>query len=356
MQFDLDEDRALLKSSTRELLEKESALPDARAVMEETAEGYSKGLYAQLGELGYPGLLLSEEDGGMGPLAFVAVLHEMGRMAFPGPFLDLVIAARALAACEGDLAATWKARAAAGEALVVLACSENPADADPAAPAVRFADGKVIGTKTFVPSGAFADALLVETDAGLVLVERPGAGWNAKALDTIDHAQRFAEITFDDAGELLADRNAAGAILADARRCGALGAAATMLGLMERAMEMGVEYTMERQAFGAPLASFQALQHRAADMLLRTESTRSAVYRAGWALETEQANADYLISVAKAYAGPAGRSVCGESIQFHGGVGFTWEYDPHVYLKRMKTLELFHGSTRYHTNAAHDGG
>jgi alkylation response protein AidB-like acyl-CoA dehydrogenase len=355
MQFDLDEDRALLKSSTRELLEKESALADARAVMEETPEGYAKGLYAQLGELGYPGLLLDEEDGGMGPLAFVAVLHEMGRMAFPGPFLDLVVAARALAACDGDVAAAWKDKAAAGQALVVLATAEDATNLDATTSSTRFAGGKVTGTKTFVPNGAHADALLVETDAGLVLVERPGSGWNAKAQQTIDHAQRFAEIELEDAGELLADSAKAVGILADARRCGALGAAATMLGLMERAMEMGVEYTMERQAFGAPLASFQALQHRAADMLLRTESTRSAVYRAGWALETDQPNADYLISVAKAYAGPAGRSVCGESIQFHGGVGFTWEYDPHVYLKRMKTLELFHGSTRHHTLIAHDG-
>ena len=354
MQFDLDEDRALLASSTRELLEKESALADARTVMEEAPEGYSKALYAQLGELGYPGLLLSEDEGGMGPLAFVAVLHEMGRVAFPGPFLDLVIAARALAACEGDAAAAWKAKAAAGEALVVIASAENPADADPAPPSVRFADGKVSGTKTFVPTGAFADALLVETAAGLVLVERPGAGWNARALSTIDHTQRFAEIEFSDRGTLVADASLAASVLADARRCGALGAAATILGLMERAMELAIEYTMEREAFGAPLASFQALQHRAADMLARTESTRSAVYRAGWALETDQPDADYLISVAKAYAGPAARSVCGESIQFHGGVGFTWEYDPHIYLKRVKTLELFHGSTRYHTGVAHD--
>ena len=355
MQFDLDEDRALLKSSTRELLEKESALADSRAVMEETPEGYSKALYAQLGELGYPGLLLSEEEGGMGPLAFVAVLHEMGRVAFPGPFLELVVAARALSRCDGAKAAEWKTKAASGEALVVLASAESPASADPAPATVHFEDGQVTGTKTFVPTGEFADALLVETDAGLVLVERPGSGWNARALTTFDHAQRFAEIDFDDAGELVAEESEAAGILADARRCGALGAAASILGLMERAMELALDYTMEREAFGAPIASFQVLQHRAADMLLRTESTRSAVYRAGWALETGQPNADYLTSVAKAYAGPAGRSVCGESIQFHGGVGFTWEYDPHIYLKRVKTLELFHGSTRYHTEAAHDG-
>ena len=132
MQFDLDEDRALLKSSTRELLEKESAVIDARAIMEETPEGYSKALYAQLGELGYPGILLDEEQGGMGALAFVAVLHEMGRVAFPGPFLELAVAARALSRCEGDVAASWCQRAASGEALVVLATSEDATSTDPA--------------------------------------------------------------------------------------------------------------------------------------------------------------------------------------------------------------------------------
>jgi len=354
LQFELDEDRALLKNATRELLEKESALADSRAIMEEAPEGHAKDLHARLGELGYPGILLDEERGGMGPLAFVAVLHEMGRVAFPGPFLEVAVAARVLAGCEGPAAADWSARAAAGEALVVLATSEDPASADPAQPAATFESGRVRGTKTFVPTGAFADALLVSTTAGLVLVERPGAGWNAQPLTTIDHAQRFAEIAFDDPGELVAEGGRASALLADALRCGALGASATMLGLMERALELAIDYTMEREAFGAPLASFQALQHRAADMLLRTESSRSAVYRAGWALEAGAPDADTLISVAKAYAGPAARSVCGETIQFHGGVGFTWEYDPHIYLKRVKTLELFHGSTRYHTDIAYD--
>jgi alkylation response protein AidB-like acyl-CoA dehydrogenase len=102
----------------------------------------------------------------------------------------------------------------------------------------------------------------------------------------------------------------------------------------------------ERRAFGAPIASFQALQHRAADCVLQTESTRSAVYRAAAAEEQGGADPALLATVAKAWAGPAARLVCGEAIQLHGGVGFTWEYDPHFYLKRAKTLELFHGSTR----------
>jgi alkylation response protein AidB-like acyl-CoA dehydrogenase len=345
MQFELDEDRALLKSSTRELLEKESPLADARSVMEESPEGYEKSLYAQLGDLGYGSLLLSEEEGGMGVLSFAAVLSEMGRVAFPGPFLDLSLAVRVLAGCEGSEATSAKDRAASGEALVVLARTEG-IGSDAGELDTRFEEGRVRGTKRFVPFGAHADALVVETRDGLALVPRPGAGWNAVAMPTIDHAQRFAEITFDDEASLIADAGRARELLEDADRLGAIGAAALLLGLMERSLETTVAYTMEREAFSAPIASFQALQHRCADSLLQTESTRSAVFRAAWAADEDPEQAAYLASVAKGWAGPAARYVCGQAIQLHGGVGFTWEYDPHVYLKRAKTLEQFYGTTR----------
>ena len=142
------------------------------------------------------------------------------------------------------------------------------------------------------------------------------------------------------------------AVLAEHDRLAALGASAMLLGLMERALEMTVEYTMEREAFGAPIATFQVLQHRCADMLLQTESTRSAVFRAAWAEDCEPGEAPYLAAVAKAWAGPAARFVCGQALQLHGGVGYTWEYDPHIYLKRVKTLEQFHGSTRHQLDLA----
>jgi alkylation response protein AidB-like acyl-CoA dehydrogenase len=291
-------------------------------------------------------LLLSEEEGGLGPIAFAAVLHEMGRVALPGPFLDLALAIKALSRCAGDAASRCLSRAAAGEALVVLARGESLATGDPGAPAVKLAGGRVTGVKRFVPFGAQADALLVETTAGLALVAKPASGWNAKPLPTIDHAQRFAEIALDDPGSLLCEGAAARDALREVERLAALGASALLLGLMERALEITVAYTMERHAFGAPIAVNQALQHRAADMVLQVESARAATYRAAFAAEKGAADADSLAAVAKAWAGPAARLVCSEAIQMHGGVGFTWEYDPHVYLKRVKTLEQFYGSTR----------
>jgi len=349
MQFELNEDQALLKSSTRELLESEAPISQSRAVMEDNPDGFAKDLHAQLGELGYLGILQTDEAGGMGAIAYAAVLAEMGRVAFPGPFMDVTVAVRVLEDCEGETAARWQQAVASGEKVVVLARGENMTSADDTSVAARFSGGQVTGRKVFVPFGAQADALLVETQEGIVLVERPDAGWNATALATFDHAQRFAAIEFDDAGELLCDASAADPILADAARRASLGAAAVMLGCMESALETAVRYTKEREAFGAPIGSFQGLQHRAADMLIKTESTRSAVFRAAWAEEAAESDAGYLISVAKAWAGPSSRFVCGQSIQLHGGVGYTWEYDQHMWLKRVKTFESFYGSTRAST-------
>lgn len=352
MKFDLNEDQALLKSSTREMLESESPITESRAVMEDNPDGYAKKLHAELGELGYLGIARSEDGGGMGAIAFAAVLSEMGRVAFPGPYLDVALAIRALEQCDGDIASSWTDAAASGEKIVVIARGENVADSDDRTVASRFADGRVQGTKVFVPFGAQADALLVETSEGLALVEKPDAGWNATALSTLDHAQRFATIVLDDAATLVADAGATAKVLADSATFAALGASAVMLGCMESGLEASIKYTSEREAFGVPIGSFQSLQHRAADMLIKTESTRSAVFRAAWAIENGEDDAAYLASVAKAWAGPSGRYVTGQAIQLHGGVGYTWEYDIHMWFKRVKTMEQFHGSTRAQIEAS----
>lgn len=346
MQFELDEDRSLLKQQTRELLERESPLEAARAVMEDAAEGYDKGLHASLAELGYLGLGLPEAEGGMGALALAAVLHEMGRVAFPGPYPDVLVAARALHDCGDESAQAFRDRVIAGEATCVLARRERLDDEPCEELETHFHDGRIEGTKQLVPFGAHADAVLAEAREGLVLCERPAAGWEAAAQPTQDHAQRFAELRLSGPARPVAGAERASAILETVDLISALAAAAQLLGLCERALETTVAHTNEREAFGAPIGSFQALQHRCADMLLQTESTRSAVYRAAWAVDHEPELAPELVAVAKAWAGPAARSVCGEAIQLHGGVGFTWEYDPHVFFKRANTLDQLHGSTR----------
>ncbi len=344
MQFELDEDNALLKSSTQEFLEKESPLEKVRTVTEETPEGFSREVYAQLAELGYLGLTLPEKLGGAeaGPVGLAAVTHEMGRAAFPGPFLDWLLGAEMLSRLDGEQAATLLQEVIQGEKIVFLAQSETLTHPREPESSVRFSDGKVSGTKGPVAFGASADALLVTTREGLVLVPRPEAGWNTVSLDTFDHTQRFVQITLDAPGKLVSDQ----AIPQEVNLLGALGASALLLGLMERCLELAVNYLKEREAFGRTIGSFQALQHRAADMWIQTESSHAAVYRAAWALSEQLEEAPFLVAAAKAYSGDAAGFVCGETIQLFGGVGFTWEYDPHIYFKRVKTLQQLYGSTR----------
>ncbi len=348
MRFELSEEHGLVKQSVREFLEKEASLEITRPIMEESPEGYPPKLYADLAELGYLGVWLPEKEGGadMGHIALAVVLEEMGRVALPGPALPRMQALELIRRCSNPEAISWRDGLVSGEKHVTLASAEDPSGEGDAPPETRFENGHVRGTKRYVPFAADADALLVTTHEGLALVPRPASGWSFEATPTVDHAQRFGTVTFDEPGILLAEGVASEELLAAGALFGSFGAAAWLLGGMERAFEITLDYLKEREAFGAPLGSFQGLQHRAADMLLRVESTRATVYRTAWALDHNPSEAALLAATAKAYAGRAAREVCGEAIQMHGGVGFTWEYDPHIFFKRTKTLEHFYGATR----------
>jgi alkylation response protein AidB-like acyl-CoA dehydrogenase len=225
----------------------------------------------------------------------------------------------------------------AGKTIVTIARHDGPFAGDAAAP-MRLEGDRVRGTKYFVPFAASADALVVVTADGVGLVE---GRFDVTPLDTIDLAQRFGNVALDHRVMPIGPP----AVLERPDRLAAVGASAMLLGLMSRALELTLEYVQTRQAFKRPIGAFQSLQHRMADMLLRTESTRSAVYRAAWCLDNDDPAAPLACAAAKAYAGDAGRLVCGEAIQMHGGIGFTWELDLHLYFKRMKTLEQHFGST-----------
>jgi alkylation response protein AidB-like acyl-CoA dehydrogenase len=225
----------------------------------------------------------------------------------------------------------------AGKKIVALARHDAPF-AGTAARGLAIEGSRVRGTKYFVPFAASADALVVAGTDSLALAEGPFA---VTALTTIDLAQRFGDVAFEHQVTPVGSLS----LLDRVDRLAAVGASAMLLGLMSRSLEMTLEYVQTRQAFKRPIGAFQALQHRMADMLLKTESTRSAVYRAAWCLDTDDADAALACATAKAYAGDAGRLVCGEAIQMHGGIGFTWELDLQLFFKRVKTLEQHYGST-----------
>jgi alkylation response protein AidB-like acyl-CoA dehydrogenase len=305
--------------------------------MEQEPRGYDPSGWQRLAEMGYLGLTVPAAAGGqgLGPVELAVVLEEMGFACLPGPYLDVVLATALLAAAGRQ--ETLLGDVAGGKSIVTIAREDTPFSGDHAAPS-RFAGGRVRGTKYFVPFAAEADALLVTTTEGICLVERP---LEVTPLPTFDLAQRFGEVRLDQPGRLVGPA----ALLEGLDRLAAVGAAAMLLGVMARCLQTTIEYVQTRQAFKKPIGAFQSLQHRLADMLLRVESTRSAVYRAAWCLETSDREAALACATAKAYAGDAARLVCGESIQMHGGIGFTWELDLHCYFKRAKTLEQHYGAT-----------
>ena len=344
MQFDLSDDQQLLRQSTRDFLAAEAPVEKTRRAMEDDPRGIEESLWRQVAEMGYVGLLLPAGVGGqgLGALELAVVLEEAGRVCLPGPLLDVVLAASVLAEAGGQEALLREV--AAGTARVVIA-REDAAFAGEAPTRTMLAGGRVKGTKHFVPFAASADALVVTTPDGPCLVRGP---FPVTPTPTLDHAQRFATVTLDHP----ATRLGGPALLEPADRLAAVGAGAMLLGLMTKAFEMSHAYVQTREAFKRPIGTFQVIQHRLADMLMRVESTRSAVYRAAWCVDADDEATGLACASAKAYAGDAGRFVCGEAIQVHGGIGFTWELDLHWYFKRTKTLEQHYGSTEERLEAA----
>jgi len=336
MRFELSEDQALLRTSTRDFLAAAFPFEKSRRVMEDP-RGYEAAQWAQLAEMGYLGLTVPPAAGGqgLGVVELAVVCEEMGRACVPGPYLDAVLAAELLVAGGGQ--EKLLGEICAGRRLVTIARADG-VFAGRQEPAARLDGGRVRGRKWFVPFAAQADALLVVVPEGVALVEAP---FEVTALPTIDPAQRFGEVRLDHAARFLGPET----LLERVDQRAAVGAAAVLLGVMSRLLGMTRDYLQTRQAFMRPIGAFQALQHRMADMLLRTESTRSAVYRAAWCQDAGDPAAPLASAAAKAYAGDAARLVGGEAIQLHGGIGFTWELDVHYYFKRVKTLEQHYGST-----------
>jgi alkylation response protein AidB-like acyl-CoA dehydrogenase len=343
MRFELNEDQALLQRSTRDFFAAEYPLEQSRRLMEDDPRGFDDAAWGRLAEMGYLGLTVPTEQGGqgLGAIDFAIVLEEAGRQCIPGPRRVAVLAADLLARGGED---ARLADLLAGRRLVTIARRGALFGATPGdAPVV--ADGRIRGTSSFVPFATAADALIVVAGDALVLADGP---FDVTPLPTIDPAQRFGRVAFAHAVTALGPAT----LLEDTDRLAAVGAAAMLLGVMSRMLETTLEYVQTRATFGRPIGSFQSLQHRLADMLLRTESSRSAVYRAAWCVQTGSADAPIACAAAKAYAGDAARLVCGEAIQMHGGIGFTWELDVHVYFKRAKTLEQHYGSTASQLGAA----
>jgi len=355
MDFNFSDDQEQLRDAVRKWVDKGYDFEGRRRT--EAAGGFSREAWDALGELGLGGLYIAEDDGGlgMGPVAGMVVMEELGRGIVLEPFVQTLIAGGVLSAYAGaDLKEAWLPRIAGGQALVSLAYQERKAryKLDVCeAQAARQGDGwTVSGTKSMVAAGDEADAFLVPAQAdgriALFLVERSTDGVAASGYGTQD-GSRAAEVVFDKAAATLVTLDGLTA-LEHAVDIGIAAVAAEAVGVMDKTLAVTVEYMNTRKQFGVTIATFQALRHRVADMKMQLELARSMSYYASLKLNAPAAERRQAMARAKYQLGVSMRFVGQQAVQLHGGIGVTDEYIVSHYFKRLTQLEMTFGDSLHH--------
>jgi alkylation response protein AidB-like acyl-CoA dehydrogenase len=364
MNFGFTEEQEFLRTTAREVLQKECPMTRVRELAEGDERGYSPELWSQIAELGWLGLLLPEEYGGSG-LSFVdlvVILEEMGRALTPSPFFANLQGSLAVLRAGNDTQRKeLLPRAAAGDLILSFAITEEAgteeADAIGTRAEKRGSEYRLSGTKLFVPDGQSADKIVVAARTGgageggvsLLVVDREAAGVEVTPLESMDLTRRLAEIRFDGApAELLGAEGRGWDTWEWVRDRALVALSADAVGGSEKVLEDSVAYAKERIQFGKPIGVHQAIKHKCADMLIEVESSKSITYYAAWAVSEDLDEARLAAAMAKAYTSDAYRHCSAENIQIHGGVGFTWEYDCHYYFKRAKAVEVTYGDPTYH--------
>jgi alkylation response protein AidB-like acyl-CoA dehydrogenase len=363
MDFGFSEEQEMLRKLAHDFLAKESPIPYSRRMMEDEL-GYSVEVWRKMAELGWMGLVFPQDVGGAGldMVDFVVVLEEMGRVVMPGPFFSTVLLGGQSLLEGGDEAqkARYLKPLVAGELKATLAVLEPSARWDAegiAATATADAGGFLLnGTKLFAPDAHVADLILVaaRTDTGkgeegisLFAMDVPKEGVAVTPLESMDATRKLCEVKLHQVrvgpDALVGARGSGWAILQRVTDRAKVALCAEMCGGAERVLEMSVEYAKMRVQFDRPIGTFQAIQHKCAHMLALVESAKAATYHAAWAVGNDAARAPLAAAMAKAYASDAYRTVTGEAIQIHGGIGFTWEHDLHLYFKRAKASEFTFG-------------
>ena len=345
-----------LRQIVREFLSERSPSREVRRLME-AGKSRDDDVWAALaGQLGLTGIAVPERYGGAGsgPAELGIVLEEMGGALLAAPyFATVALAGQAIAASgDDDAMLRWLPGIADGSLTATLAVAEDSGSwdlAEVAATAEKAGHGwAVTGTKLFVIDGHTADLLLVVAHApdgpGVFAVEGEAAGVERARLDTLDLTRALASVALHDAPAVRvgAGRDTA-AWLSEVRDLALAALAAEQLGGAARCLDMAVGYAKVREQFGRPIGSFQAIKHKCANLLVEVECGRSAVYHASEALAGKEKDAPLAAVLAYAYCSQAFTHAAKECIQIHGGIGYTWEHDAHLYLRRAKSSELLFG-------------
>jgi alkylation response protein AidB-like acyl-CoA dehydrogenase len=348
MQFGLSESQEFLKASARTFFAGECPSTEMRRLME-TDTAYDAALWAMLTDQGYTGIIFPEEYGGvgLGKVELMLLMEEAGRALLPGPFFSTVVVAGSILNAIGTPAHKKKylAPICRGELRATAAILEAGASWNPQYVQLSATNGKLTGQKLFVPDAAIADFILVLARNGVFVVDSKAPGLKISPMSGMDFTRKLYAVEFSNTS---AEELGPIADIPRAFDIATAALAAELVGGMQRTLEITVEYAKTRKQFGKPIGMFQAVQHQCADMYLETESARSAVYYAGWALEENAQDAAKAVSIAKMYASDAARTVGNRGIQIHGGMGFTWENDLHLYYRRAKASETAFGDAAFH--------
>ena len=366
MNFAFSEEQDQLRDAVRRFLEAKSPSSEVRRLME-TTEGYDPAVWSQMAnELGLQSIHIPEEYGGQG-FTFVElaiVLEEMGRVLLCAPyFSSVVLAADAIMNAGTDAQKSELLPGiASGETIATLAFTEPNGRWDASGIAMEAkgsGDSSTLsGTKMFVIDGHIANLVVVaartagtsgEDGISFFAVDGDADGLTRTPLATMDQTRKQARLDFENvAARPLGEPGSAWPALSKTLDQAAVGLANEMVGGAQKVLEMSVEYAKVRVQFGRPIGSFQAIKHKCADMLLEVESGKSAAYYAAWAAAEDNEELPVAASLAKAYCSDAYFHAAAENIQIHGGIGFTWEHDAHLYFKRAKSSEILLGDATYH--------
>jgi alkylation response protein AidB-like acyl-CoA dehydrogenase len=353
-----------LRKVVRQFCENRSSEDDVRALMDSEA-GFDPDVWTQMAtQLGLQGATIPEAYGGSGfsQLELTLVFEELGRSLMCAPYLGTVGFAAPLLEATGNDAACerWLPGIASGDLVVGVAHQgDRPTgrEVSPEVQASRSADGwRLDGASSFVIDGASADLLLVVARDGadpmIFAVDPAQPGVTRTAQPTVDRTRRFARVLLDGCpGEPVETARDPRTVLGDALDRAAINLAAEQVGGAQRMLDLSVEYAKLRQQFGRPIGSFQAIKHKCADMLLEVEGARSAAYHAAKCVANGSPDVPWVAAVAKAAATEAYLRVTADTIQIHGGVGFTWEHPAHLYYKRALSSEHLFGDASSHREA-----
>jgi alkylation response protein AidB-like acyl-CoA dehydrogenase len=344
MEFAFTEEQAMIAETVKAFFAENATSERTRAAM--AADGVDRALWTSFCmELGLAGIGIAEEDGGagLGMVEFSIVAEAAGTHVAALPLLGLAAGARAIAAGGNDSQRqAYLGGILSGDMIVAAAEAGLGAGGH----ALTLVDGKLSGTLAYVPHGAAADLFVIASDLGVFVLPRDSAGLTVTPQTSLDQSRPLAKLALENvAADALAD---AGKARAAFRQGGWLCLAAEALGGAQATLDITVAYSKERVQFGRQIGSYQAYKHRLADMMVDIEQARSAVYWAACAVDEGDAEEALALHSAKSFCADTYRACSGHMIQLHGGIGFTWEHDAHLFFKRARSISSLMGDSEWH--------